>query len=79
MLVNKIKKIVVILSATAYNQLEVSNFQTAVDTCQCVKVKTLFMVSPPKKLDHWKMKKKFFTLTYGFLTNPAFNKQTILP
>jgi len=36
MFVYKIKKIVVILSMLAYNELEVSNLQTAVDTCQCL-------------------------------------------
>ncbi len=30
------KKFVVVLSATAYNELEVANLQTAVDTCQCL-------------------------------------------
>jgi hypothetical protein len=32
------KEIVVLLSTTAYSELEVANLQTAVDTCQCVLV-----------------------------------------
>jgi len=35
-LFTKFKKIVVILSTTAYNELEVSNLLTAVDMCQCL-------------------------------------------
>ena len=45
MFVYKIKMFVVIPIATAYDELEVSNSQTAVDMCQCVYEKSFHIVA----------------------------------
>ncbi len=60
--VYKIKKIVVILSATAYNELEVANLQTAVDTCQCLYNKITKYASKVTSL----ISPRFFTLYHWF-------------